>query len=114
MFKSYKKLIKYLSDIWELLREHIYTMHREVQNIERDMRKISEIENDTQKILSDTQILKGKIEDIEGLLFEKDTKLIIYNGKKYRIVESQLSKSIGNAATLDLSCIETWNNRRCL
>lgn len=57
-------------------------------------------------IKSNTQIIKEKIEDIEGILCKADTKIVIYNGKKYRVVETNLSQTRGEASVLNLSCVE--------
>lgn len=99
MLKAYRKVIEYLSNIWNLVRNDIPVLSGKTIGIEYSLKVVD----------CSIQTMEKKIEHIESLLFGKDTEIIIYNGKKYRIAEFELSKSMnnGNKAILNLSCVET-------
>lgn len=96
MLKSYKKVIEYLSSIWNLIRSDIPALYGKVVDMEADLRRMS----------YSTQYAKNEIIKIENHLFQKDTEMIIHNGKRYRIAESQLTVEAGERAILDLHCAE--------
>lgn len=99
MLKAYRKIIEYLSSIWNLLRNDIPELNSRTISIEYNLQVVD----------CNIQNMEKRIEHIESLIFGKDTEIIIYNGKKYRIAELELSKSMdnGNKAILNLSCVET-------
>lgn len=99
MLKAYRKVIEYLSSIWNIIRNDIPVLSGKMISIEYSLQVVD----------CNIQTMEKKIEHIESLLFGKDTEIIIYNGNKYRIAEFELSKSMdnGNKAILNLSCVET-------
>ena len=96
-FKS--KVIEYLSSIWNVVRNDLSWLSDRTINIEHGLEVVS----------CNVQAIEKKIKHIESSLFEKDTEIIIYNGKRYRIAELELSESMnnGNGTILNLSCVET-------
>ena len=68
--------------------------------------RIASIECNLRKIESTTKYSQNGIKEIENHLFQKDTEMIIHNGKRYRIAESQLTAEAGERTILDLHCVE--------
>ncbi len=93
-----RQIIEYLSRIWDYVRHDIPLLSHKMIYIDGNLKAIN----------FSTQIIEKKIKNIESLLFDKDTEIIIYSGKKYRIAGFELSKSMdnGNKTTLSLSCVE--------
>ena len=95
MFK-HKKITE---NLLYILDHYIPDLDQRVAGIERNLCNIESI----------TECSQNGIKELENHIFKKDTEMIIHNGKRYRITESQLTAEAGERTILDLHCVECGN-----
>ena len=96
MLKIHKKIQECLSEIRQSVASDISDIRFYMEHTSTDVRRAN----------FGIQAMLKRIEDIENLLFDTDTKIVIHQGKKYRITGVDLSQTPGEANSLTLDCVE--------
>lgn len=103
MLTLHKKITESLSNNYEYLKREAAELYSRVTEV---IIKLSHISYSIQKVQDETKKIDMALSRIENHLFQKDTEMIIHNGKRYRIAESQLTAEAGERTILDLHCVE--------